>query len=525
MEDEQKSEHEKGITDYYVPIEHNPGGWDFKKNPILRHKFISVQYFRNNNFWYDSKTTSTKKIPRLTLFSGGCVTFPYKKEIIDEIYKAMAIDIEANNQLPLNQIAYDLPEEGCRLAIDIDSERIITKEEILQFSKILYQTLKRYFTDFEKNPIPIFVSQCGPRLKKGKESVGLHIITHVAVTIEQALQIIFAYEIDCFKDGMKLSGIEIDSKIYKTESKTCSLRPVFCHKYEDCPVCENDQNRRMSCLFCKKDGKVVPKLTYEPCIAVNPKTGKCDPAYYFEQCPQRIDVIRNYSLWPYNRDIEFRSDYKKPETDISYDSEDVQTNEKKKVSSKKKKFLENQTSIPKERKSDVISPDDPVWGLLEKEIQELCVDKICYWDRAMMNSISKYGKTGFFISISGHTSSNCPYAKKDHNGNRLYFILRKNGDLSVHCNSKKHGCVEKCKHGSNELIKLKIQQKIMNKLLKIDGPPASMSFLSSKNVTESVQTSNVNYGNLKLYNLLVKDKFSNDLHLLFQPKKKKVKSS
>jgi hypothetical protein len=343
--------------------------------------------------------------PRLTAFCNGCVSFPYSERYA--IMEHIAEDIESKQPMMWNQIAYE--KDGCRLAIDIDSDgRVLSEKEIRTLATILKHTLDNCYR--APDPIPIFGASCGPRLKKGKLSTGLHFVCHVQVTIMQAQQITAAYERQLHEEHFPMDNLEVDSAIYRCRSKSVSLRMIYSHKIEKCPMCcDTDLFASVLCHLCLGHGKVLSKFTYVPILSVDAKTS------------ENRD-IQNHSLWAEVEDI--RPDYIEP---------DMDTKESAKT--------------PKARKkSEVTRVVTSSYGAITNAIRNISVHGKQLWDNVVVSKVVCNPKnTQARIQVQGPSACNCPYAGKQHGSNRVWFSLqRRTGQLTVHCYSQKQRY--RCRH-------------------------------------------------------------------------------
>lgn len=373
-------------------------------------------------------------LPRLTSLNGGNYHFPYSER--DEMLRRLALDIEEGSPMYWNQIAFDKEGEGARLVVDIDSEgRVVDDTDICRISRVLWQTLKEYFPkDFDQTPIDIFVSKCGPRIKKGKMCTGIHLVCHVKVSFDQARQLIHGYKLRLDKEpGMDMTGLTVDAGIYKENSKQVSIRMIYSRKIEDCPLCGGPKQERVySCTFCDRRGRVATKKTYEPLCCIRPDTGRDDPDYFAQKAPDFVSLVKCYSIWPEARDA--AHEFIKPPGDPVYDLP---------TKSKKLKPVGAGTKHMKKIKSS-----DPVYEMVEDFIRSIVWEGKKLWERVDVDNISLTENQRLaWISISGLDSSQCPYAMKDHGGNRIFFVLTRAGQLQVKCRSEKaeYGCQTKDK--------------------------------------------------------------------------------
>lgn len=373
-------------------------------------------------------------LPRITSLNGGSYHFPYSER--EDMLQQLAMDIEESSPMYWNQIAFEKEGEGARLVVDMDSEgRVLDDTDICRLSRVLWQTLKEYYPkDFDQVPIDIFVAKCGPRVKKGKMCTGVHLICHVKVSFEQARQLIYGYQLRLNKEpGMDMTGLTVDAGIYKESSKQVSIRMIYSRKIEDCPLCGGPrQERAYSCTFCDRRGRVATKKTYEPLCCIRPDTGKDDPEYFAQKAPDFLALVKCYSIWPEARDA--AHEFLKPAGDPVFD-----------LPTKSKKFQPVGAGTKHMKK---IKSSDPVYELVEDFIRSIVWEGKKLWERVDVDNISLTENQRLaWISISGLDSSQCPYAMKDHGGNRMFFTLTRAGQLQVKCRSEKaeYGCQTKDK--------------------------------------------------------------------------------
>ena len=436
--------------------------------------FFSYRYFTEQHYFhrkFDELTPEKKELlrrcpkPRITSFNQGSVFFPYSER--KEVLKMISYDVMADCTIYWNQIAYDIEDEGCRLVVDIDSDtRVLSNLEINKIARVLWKTLKEYYTDFETNPIDIFVAKCGPRIKKGHLSTGVHIIAHVRVSIQQAQQIIYGYQLRIQHDkSLDMTGLVIDGAIYKEKSKQCSARMIYCNKIEKCPMCQDNIEQRQGCKFCDKLGEVISRSTYEPMSCLQPHNGNHEPAFFQKKNPDFFTLIQNYSIWP--EEIDGTHHYEKPTTDPVYQPET------------KTKTVEKRQSASLGKGLKKIRVSDPAYQLLEEFIHGLVWNGKAWWDRVIIDNIALTENERIaWVYVSGIGSSVCPYAMRDHDGNRIWFSITRGGKLTCYCHSKKeeYGCQKK------DRIQFEVPGFVTQKIFGIAGQP-SLNQTADKNFT------------------------------------------
>ena len=467
------SSHEHNNTSLNINI-HDHFTRVIHPNLNKRSKFFSQRYFQDKGYFFrkhDQLSAEAKLFKhehpqsRITSFQGGNVHFPYEDR--QEVLKHIAYDIQTESAIYWNQRAFDVEKEGTRLVIDLDSDnRIIQDNEICQISRVLWQTLKAYFTNFAEQPIDIFVAKCGPRVKKGNLSVGVHIIAHVKVSIPQAKQIIFGFGLRLKKTlHIDMTGIEVDDKIYRENNNSCSLRMIYCHKIEPCPLCKDRRDQRMQCDFCQRDGCVISKSTYEPRFALNPTTGRSDEQYFRSKNSGFFQIVKNYSIWP-DSPTEYRDDYERPKGDCLYTLEEKYQLEQK--NARKRKREGKLTKAEKKQKR--VHRDEThhqVYDMLEEYLHQLEWKGNTWWDGIVVDEINLTSKSRLaWVKVSGQGCTMCPYAMKDHGTNKIYFKISCSGTLQFCCYSEKHGCKTK------DPIKMELPGYLIQKLFDLKGPPS-----------------------------------------------------
>lgn len=436
-----------------------------KPRKNTKEAFFSFRYFTEKQYFHrkNDRLTSAKKAllekcprPRITSFSQGSIYFPYEDR--EEVLKMISYDVMSQSTIYWNQMAYDMPNEGFRLALDFDSDtRVVTDAEIIQIARVLWKTLKDYYTDFEKNPIDIYIAKCGPRIKKNKLSTGVHIIAHVRVSMAVAQQIIYGFNLRLKLDSsIDMTGIVVDDGIYKVNGNQCSLRMIYCNKLEKCPLCRNTNELRQGCEFCDRLGEVISTSTYEPSAMLNPSTGKHDKEYFLRKNPDFFQMVKNYSLWP--EPIDETHIYVKPLTDPVYESNSKNA---------KKRPAAGISTTNKPLKP--IKLTDPAYVLLEDFIHTIVWDGKKWWDGIRIDNIAltENERIGF-VYISGLGSTCCPYAQKDHENNRIWFSITRKGILTCYCHSdkKEYGCKTK------DRIQFQVPGDIYQKIFGIEGHPS-----------------------------------------------------
>ena len=446
----------QSLADHFRPI--------MKSRSDQEDAFFSYRYFLKTKAFITKRerdtpaNTAMKKLleicpnPRISAFSQGSLHFAYESR--DEVLKMISLDIRQACPMYWNQMAYDKEGEGCRLVVDIDSnERVVPDDQICRISNVLWQTLKAYYPkDFATVPIDIYVAKCGPRIKKGKLSTGIHIIAHVKVNFQQYKQLMFGFKSRLQADStLDMKGLEVDDDIYKA-SGYCSLRMIFCNKVEKCPLCKNEVSLRQACDFCDRMGEVISKSTYEPLCCINPTTGINDPAYFQQHNGDFLEILKNYSIWPEARDS--AHEFIRPETDPNYVS--TTGSQRKSSAAEAKKHMKK------------IKATDPVYELLQEFIRDISYNGKKWWERIIVDNVSlTENQKVAWVSVTGLCATMCPYAQKDHGDNRIYFLVTRGGQITVRCRSKKveYGCQTKPR------ISFSLPGTITQQIFGISGPP------------------------------------------------------
>jgi hypothetical protein len=416
----------------------------FNKNAEIN--YYSSKYFAEKGYAIVSDTSShtkenkemiekSKGKPRMTSFSHGTFYFPYEDRF--NVLKYIAHDIKVENTICLIQIAYDREDEGFRMLLDIDSEyRVLSESEICSILDVYNETLKDYFTEYETSPINSFVSFCGPRLKKLQLSSGVHIVSHVRVSIAQAKQLFFGFKLRMYKKTfIDTNGLSFDDSIYKEKNKSVSLRMIYNNKVEKCPYCNSSNHY---CMICKGD-KTVSTSTYEPKICII--NGKKSTPEEFRKLHDNFEImLHNHSIWP-EHSYEWRNDFKQPETDPDYILQDAF---KQKKSKEKNKSL-NKLVKPVVRQSTNLDHKNEAYNLLEQFIRKITYNEKSPYTEVNISSIKLVGKDPqmarrAIVCLSGQGCTYCLYKNDNHGQNRVYFELNTNCELILKCHSEKHGC-------------------------------------------------------------------------------------
>ena len=467
-----------GVSAFYHPLS--------DESSSSQDEFFAVRYFRHKGYMhrkYDAVSSAKQEMmnacpgPRLTTFLNGSVFFPYTER--EEVYRRLAYDIQTETPSYWNQIAYDTPGEGCRLAVDVDSTRIIPHSEIVAMAELLWRTLGEYYENFTVRPIPVLVSVCGPRLKKGVESTGVHIICHVQVSIEEAQQILTGFKLRLFKDtSVCMDGIEIDTSIYKERSRAVSLRFVYSNKIENCVICENITERRLACRGCAGKGVALSNFTYTPSFAVSPTTGKVCATTFREYHSDFGVLVASHSLW--STESERREDYRRPEGDAVYTTassiRSVPMTSEYPRSSDRRVLVDR--AAKNQRKCTQV--EGPVVGVLEEFIRSISDDGITkHWKYITVRLVRIVSARIAHVYVDGIGSTHCHYAQKSHGSNRIWFKLHVSGDLVLQCFSKKkeYSCQ------TADRIKFNVPMSVSKRVFDVPMLVSTMSVTDTNHIT------------------------------------------
>ena len=466
-------------------------------------RFFTFRWILQNDMYVRSKEKDTQNLnrkfsdqkPRLTMLTGGTVYFT--PSYIDDFYKKIALDFTSSPPSPncFNQMAFDTESEGCRLAFDIDSDRLLTAGEVGCLMFTVRKTLQVYYTDFEKNPLPVFCSINGPRIKKKKISLGVHIVVPVKVTVEQARQITTGFKIrlqaKAGKNEFNMTDIEVDASIYK--DTYCNLRMIGSRKLESCPLCDGNAMDAMACTFCMGRANMMTTSSYQPFSCLTPD-GKDDPTFFQEQHKDWITILKNHSIW--SNVSEKREDYAKPFSDPCY--KELKNEKEHRESIAKSTFKSKQQSA-----IITLPPRDKSYDVVEEFIHDCHFQGQRPWKDVTVTEIrttSNSRQRTALILVKGPGSAQCMIADKDH-GQSIYFILNRNHQLTQGCHSDKYGCK------GNVTVQFTVPGYITNTVFGIQGPPKrrifhkrSQSKSDRRDVEDLLKKKNVT--NLRPQNLL-----------------------
>jgi len=366
-----------------------------------------------------------------TFWGGACCYAPVVDR--EHILDLMAEDIESQTDMYFNQIGYE--DEGIRLVVDVDSNIVLTADEQRTLVVALEETLAEYYPSYAANPIPVYVARCGPRLKKDALSIALHMVVHVAVTIEQARQLLYSYRLRLLRTPtVRMEQLEIDAGIYKDTHRQVWLRPIYCSKVEDCPLCRGIPANSISCVLCNQKGRVVSKFTYVPAMYTCGQ-GPVEDSEFQRTHASWSATTRNYAIWSLDAK-EHRTDFVKPPREPAYQADE----QKLTKAGKPRKPV---GGAPKD--SRMVPTDNSCYDMLQDFLAHITWNGKNPWDGIRVTNVSVKGKRAF-VNVGDAGSTTCLYADKDHYSSKIYFVVDKTkGQLIHHCFCAKpqYGCKTK----------------------------------------------------------------------------------
>jgi hypothetical protein len=352
-----------------------------------------------------------------------------------------------------NQIGYE--PDGIRLVVDLDSTTVLTDADQRSLVEHLERTLASFYTDYVAHPIPVFTACCGPRFKKGQLSLAMHMIAHVTVTIEQAKQLLYSYRLRLEREGFSaLASLDIDASIYKEKAQMLSLRMIYSHKVDDCPLCKKDPAQQLGCTLCNQSGRVCSKQTYVPRI-YSCGRGPEPQEVFVTKHPSFQQIVLDYSVWSLEPS-ERRIDYVRPLEEPSYQTDEVKLTKTGKV--KKVASASSAGTVP-------LAENNRAYEMIEDLISKVVWLNRKPWEGIRVSRID-VKQNRAFVSVTNAGSTWCLYANKDHGSNRIYFTLDKQGVLTQQCYSDKdHGCKSKPR------IVFSASALVVEKVFGIQAPP------------------------------------------------------
>lgn len=417
-----------------------------KKNDYMSNQMMAIPTAAFENY---------KKCPgiRISFLDGYIAFFPMtrKEEVLDLIAK----DIATETPLAISQIAYF--EEGARLVVDADSTRMMTDEEILRFSTILNETLAAYFRNYDTNPIDIFVSKCGPRIKKNKNVVSMHCVCHVSVSFEDAQQLIYGYLHRLKADPrVDLTDITIDMGIYEVKTKSVHLRLIYSSKMEKCLVCNNDENVRKHCLFCDNRGRIRSKFSYVPMGHLRGIGSTFNSEDFKETHKDWNIIVRNHSIWSSAQ--ERRTDYLIPIGEPRFETKEKLESQKIGHNSRSKKAC--------------IQHNNTIYEQLQEEIRSVYIGNSRPWDKIIVDRIEAHRDGAASVFVSGIGASFCLYASKDHGTRNFWFSLSRRHRMTLRCSSVNSSLCKDGHRGDDTRICFDISGDLGNDIFGIQNMPS-----------------------------------------------------
>lgn len=394
----------------------------------LSAKSHAQAFLKNNHFFYYSSEKPPSSLleicpkPTVTSYVGGSAYIPPTH--FKAFLRAAAQDAKENIPACWTQVGYD--RYGTRFAVDIDSTILISDELLMQLLQTLQETLRCYYPDTSKPLPPIFVAKTTPPTLKIKSdgphlAEGLHIFVHLTDHIERFRQIIYGFQLRLKQRHINLAGLNIDADIYRMTSKCVSMRMVYSHNKKSCPVCNNDQGRKLTCDFCRHHGVVLPKSLYEPYWKMS-DDGKVVP-FEFKNWE---DVFSTFSLWPIfdddHKTIESRDDYKQPDSDPSYTLAKGDPNPSKMVQPARRKGADGKLhDVP----YAAVDRKHRCYEVVTDYLRRLqhC-GKFC-WPRIDVENIMYRPKSPVLIIVRNFDSTYCNYVERPHESNRIFFAVYK----------------------------------------------------------------------------------------------------
>ncbi len=412
-------------------------------------KLASYAFFKKNERTITTKELSTnpkysfmKKTcpyPRFTQICGGPnIYFPYAERF--SALQVIAIDVE-QKQVPFyNQIAYNAPGEGFRLCIDIDADkRVMTDEELIRMVAVLNDVLERYYIG---KTIPLFVSTSGPKWRNGNQCLSVHIIAHVKVSLMEAKQIIYSYDLALQADDKTdMTGLKVDDGIYKDKSakvayESCNLRMIYSHKKEKCVNQEADEDHA-TCILCNGAKFIVSHKVYEPKFVY--RNRQLDTEFFLQTHNNHETILRQHNLWV-DETTDVLEGYQIPFGTLPYDTELKFEQE----------ILQGKLPTTNAKKRKV--PDEPVENTdmakrFQNFIRKIMVNNKRPFEYIQVRCITEH-KTPknhqLNIFVKGLGAGHCLYMQKDHGDGRIFFQYDpKTLKLRLRCFSTKY---EECSH-------------------------------------------------------------------------------
>jgi hypothetical protein len=413
---------------------------------FLQRKWAVKSDELNNNKMY----TTLKNVcpyPRFTQICGGPnIYFPISEK--QNVLMMMAADIQQGKAGYFNQIAYNAPGEGFRLAVDLDAEdRVMTPQEIIKMASVLDKVLCRYY---EGKSIPIFVATSGPKWKNGYERLSVHMVAHVQVSYVEARQILFSYQLALSADDqVNMKGLTLDDGIYKDKNakvpfESVNLRMVYSHKKEKCFV---DQPTHEHCVVCDGTSHVTCLKPYEPSFVFY--QGKLDKDYFKATHDNFFNILKHHSLWV-DEERDVVSGYAIPHGILPYESE-----EKFEQDVLEGKMIKNSK---KRKNPEETKADSPMAKRFQDFLRKITYQSKMPFEHIQVRCMTEYKTattTTLTIYVKGLGAGHCLYKQKDHGDGRIFFTYDPKKFLLVQrCFSNKYKECEdqKCKDKRIEFV-------------------------------------------------------------------------
>lgn len=384
---------------------------------------------------------------RMSMWDGYIASFPLST--IPEIYENIAADIDAETPMHINQIAYC--EEGARFAVDFDSTREISVPEIKILVHLLRDTLRDYFTQFQENPIGIFVSQCGPRMKKGHECLSIHMVCHVCLKFKDHLQLLYGFQQRCIASkDIDMEGIKIDFDIYNEKKEAVSMRLIYSSKVETCQVCKKlTVFEQKTCRACDGTRRVRTRHHYIPA------THLCGNTNDFANLHATAEMeVANHSIWGLSK--EMRLDFAIPQGECVFNYETYKQS---------LKIMPTERMTSRKRK-----PENSSYLWLEEVIRKYQYNGSRVWANIQIKQI-EVSNNFACVYLDGLGSTFCLYANKDHGTRRFYFRLSSKGELVMRCGSTEYESCKTYYREKDKKISFMLPEELVNAIFGVTGLP------------------------------------------------------
>lgn len=402
-------------------------------NYLNDNNYFITSYQTKQNVNMDGKRLKLKKEApdyplRMTFFNGGKCHFPYSAW--KDVFIARSKDIQMGNLLYDNDFARS--NEGIRLFFELDyrSKDDEPKDEtILEHVLSLQRMVKTFYSNNSNVDYSMWVLLSTSKPKYIATEVhpiiatGCHVVfRNIVVNCEQGLQL-------CHSANLMLETLhgvkELVDCCYKRE--VASLRPIYCRKLEECMVCLNDDDMRLSCEDCLCRGKIPSGSIYTISRIIDSNGldiyDKQSDLYGFVK-NNMIQVVSETSIIPPKINM-FTKGYELPVGEPKYIPVGLRSIHKDDES---KDFV-----YRKDRKVISLRRKDRFKKVVDVEIIRLISGAIRTFhtqynnDRMLISDVSRNSDT-FFVDLKGVGRSfcrvKCPEGET-HQSNRVYFRLSK----------------------------------------------------------------------------------------------------